>query len=322
MLRAIFTHWQSFSAGFRLKSVAALTTAHPSISVATLVLRLALLGIIFSWSGTSLADSSLRNPVSGFVAAAGLPDELGAIVYEKNPESSLQVYIIGNSHRSSASGENGRYTVPAQVQTYRIAEWLIRQHQVELLLPEGYFGRQERPGIFAAPVRLDGPTLKASLTDTSSFINAELLLQRNYGLALHQVEDQALYRHARDHLHSGLGSSNRLLASLGLELDYLQERRSAAILQRLPAVINAAYRQGSIAQPRAILTIGMMHLDEIIKFLATNRIEILAPPSGASVFQDYRQSLELLTQQVGVTVIVPRTILAAREQMKVANLGP
>lgn len=267
------------------------------------IFGLTLFVLLTLWSGSSWAASRSPKPIP----VDGLPSELGTIVYQKNPERSLQVFIIGNSHRSSASGENGRQTVPAQVQTYRIAEWLIRQHQVELLLPEGFFGRQERAEIVDA-VRHDGATLEEALADTSTFINADLLLHRNYGIALQQIEDRNLYRSARDHLHAGLQSGYRLPASFNLEFEYLQERRSAAILQKIPAVINAAYAQGEIAQPRAILTIGMSHLDEIIKFLKMERMEILAPPIGPSGFQDYKETLDLLAQGVGVTVIVPRAL--------------
>ena len=322
MLRDIFLHLQLARTGSRPESVAKPTTSHPSHSFSVLLLSLTLLGILSLSATSSMASASLNAVPGGFAAAAGLPGELGEIIYQKNPESTIQVFIIGNSHRSSVSGDNGIHTVPAQAQTYRIAEWLIRQQQVELLLPEGFFGRQARTGIPEATVRRDGPTLEEILTDTSTFINADLLLHRNYGIALHQVEDRDLYRHARDFLHSGLKSGNRLLDPFGLELGYLQERRSAAILQKIPAVINAEYRQGHIAQPRAILTIGMTHLDEIIKFLKTERIEVAAPPIGASGFQDYSETLDLFAQQVGVTVIVPRTILDDREMLYLANLQP
>ena len=297
-------------------------TPHSPIRVSPLFLRLTLLGILFFWSGTAGVASPSLSALSGSAAVAGLPGDLGVIVYQKNPERPLQVFIIGNSHRSSASGENGIHTVPAQVQTYRIAEWLIRQHQVELLLPEGFFGRQERTGIFDATVRLDGATLEETLTDTATFINADLLLHRNYGIGLHQVEDRDLYRNARDYLFTGLQNGTSWRVPFGPELAYLQERRSAAILQKIPAVINAEYRQGHIAQPRAILTIGMTHLDEIIKFLETERIEIPAPQLGGSGFPAYSENLEQWAEEIGVTVIVPRAILDAREMMALATLAP
>lgn len=297
-------------------------TPHSPLRVAPLFLRLTLLGILFFGSGTSAVASPSLGALSGSDAGAGLPADLGVIVYQKNPERPLQVFIIGNSHRSSASGENGIHTVPAQVQTYRIAEWLIRQHQVELLLPEGYFGRQERTGSFDATVRLDGATLEETLADTATFINADLLLHRNYGIGLHQVEDRDLYRNAREYLFTGLQNGSSWRAPFGLELAYLQERRSAAILQKIPAIITAEYRQGHIAQPRAILTIGMTHLDEIIKFLETERIEIPAPQPGVSGFPAYSEKLEQWAEEVGVTVIVPRAILDAREMMALATLAP
>lgn len=318
MLSDIFTRLQSSLAGSRPARVARSTTPRLPIVPSTLLVGLTLFVILSLWSTTSRAAS----PSPNATPAGGLPGELGTIVYQKNPERPVQVFIIGNSHRSSASGENGSQTVPAQVQTYRIAEWLILQHQVELLLPEGFFGRQERTEIVDAIVRHNGPTLEETLADTSTFINADLLLHRNYGIALQQIEDRNLYRNARDHLHAGLKGGYRLPASFSLEFEYLQERRSAAILQKISAVINAEYRQGHIAQPRAILTIGVTHLDEIIKFLETERIDVSAPPLGASGFQDYSEDLDLVAQEVGVTVIIPRVMIADREMMSLANLQP
>ena len=314
MLQDIFTNRSSSRAGSRLEEAAIF---HPPILLSTLILGLTLLGILSLWSGTSRAASLTPQAFP----VGGLPNELGTIVYQKNPDHPQQVFIIGNSHRSSTSGKNGSQTVPAQVQTYRIAEWLILQHQVELLLPEGFFGRQERIEIIDEIVRHDAAALEEALADTSTFINADLLLHRNYGIALHQIEDRDLYRNARDHLHAGLEGGYRLPASYGLELEYLQERRSAAILQKIPAVINAAYHQGEIVQPRAILTIGMAHLDEILKFLEMERMEILAPPVGNSGFQDYKETLELLAQGVGVTVIVPSALLLDGEGMYPAVLA-
>jgi hypothetical protein len=272
-------------------------------------------------SGTSLAASTSLNASPGF-AGAGLPSEFGEIVYQKHPECPVQLYIIGNSHRSSSTGHNGINTVPSQVQTYRIGEWLIRQYQVELLLPEGFFGRKGSAGILDAAVWIEEPALEETLADTSTFINADLLLHRNYGVGLQQVEDREMYRNVREYLHTGLQNGGNLLASFGLELEYLQERRSAAILQSIPAAIDSEYRQGNIAQPRAILTIGMAHLDEIIKFLELGKIEIPAPPIGASGFEAYSEALELLAKGVGVTVIVPRAILDDREMMHMAKLEP
>jgi len=274
----------------------------------------------FLTSGIALAGSGIMDELSG--GNTPIPSELGEIVYQKNPDSPFQVYIIGNSHRSSSTGDNGVNTVPSQVQTYRIGEWLIRQRQVELLLPEGFFGRKGKTENLDASVRLDGAALEQTLSDTSKFINADLLLHRNYGIGLQQVEDRELYRDVRDYLQSGLNGGAPPLADFGLELEYLQERRSAAILQRIPSVIDDEYRQGHIAQPRAILTIGMAHLDEIIKFLREGRIDIPAPQIGASGFQDYNEPLALLDKEVGVTVIVPRSIFEDQDTMIMAKLEP
>jgi hypothetical protein len=74
---------------------------------------------------------------------------------------------------------------------------------VELVLPEGFFqnpGAQKTPS--PAPPdsekkkpseSLDLKTLEAKLAGKTAFINAEILLKRNYPIVLRQVEDKKCY---------------------------------------------------------------------------------------------------------------------------------
>ena len=270
------------------------------------------------------AASQLRPVASVAVAAprvvpSAFPSDLGEIVYRKNGGSSVQVFIIVNSHRSIGGG-NGPDTVQSQVETFRIGEWLIGKEQIALLLPEGYFGRQAgtapAPG---APVRLGGEELAAELTDTSAFVNAELLLHRNYGIGLQQIEDQSLYWQTRDRLQTGLTGAARLKPGFVAGLEYLQKLRLAAILQNIPEAIEGEYRQGRIASPRAMLTIGMAHLDDLIDYLETGRIQLPVPATEEQEFESLNAELELVRQAMGVTIIVPRTLCASRTPLQMAS---
>jgi hypothetical protein len=254
---------------------------------------------------------------------SAFPSDLGEIVYRKNSESSVQVFIIVNSHRSSGNGGNGPGTVQAQVETFRIGEWLIGKEQVSLLLPEGFFGREATaPPVPGAPVGLNGEELAAELTDTSAFVNAELLLHRNYGIGLQQIEDQTLYRQTRDRLRSGLTGTARLEPGFAAGIDYLQKCRLAAILQNIPEAIAGEYRLGRIATPRAMMTIGMAHLDDLIDYLETGRIQLPVPATEDQGFESLNAELELVRQAMGVTIIVPRTLYDSRTPLQMARVEP
>jgi hypothetical protein len=251
------------------------------------------------------------------------PPDLGEIVYRQNGESSVQIFIIVNSHRSSGTGGNGPGTVQAQVETFRIGEWLIGQEQIALLLPEGFFGREATaPPVPGVPVCLNGEELAAELTDTSAFVNAELLLHRNYGIGLQQIEDLTLYRQTRDRLRTGLTGTARLEPGFAAGLDYLQKRRLAAILQNIPEAIEGEYRLGRIVRPKAMLTIGMAHLPDLIDYLETGRIQLPVPATEDQGFESLNAELELVRQAMGVTIIVPRALCDGRTPLQTARVEP
>lgn len=263
-------------------------------------------------------------PAQAEASRATLPHELGQVIYQKHGDRPNQIFIVGQSHRSASTGANGAHTVQAQAEIYRIGEWLIRTEGVGLLLPEGYFQRNAGgPTVAdaAAPATLspvlDNETLRAALSDTSSFVNADILLRNSFGVRLRQVEDEAIYRGVREFMQGGDGS---LPAGWGEQLDYLQEIRSAALLQNIPDAVEAELGAGGISRKRAMFTLGMAHLDEIIRFLSEERITITPPPLSPASFREYSAMLKLLQQGYGVTVILPRTLIDDREALRMVRL--
>ena len=244
-------------------------------------------------------------------AASGanrLPDELGRVVYRQNPTSPVQIFIVADSHRSAVTGANGKVTVEAQLETFRIGQWLIGQRQVDLLLPEGYFGQTPETPPPAAPGLPDTATLQARLADPANFVNAELLLHRHFGIPMRQVEDRGLYRRTRQWLRDGLGGSALLSPGYARTLDYLQRRRLAAILQQAPTAIEAAFQQGRIATPRAMLTIGLAHLEDLVQTLRRGAIHIPAPQPDNAALPPLDEVLQLAHRNCGVAVIVPAAL--------------
>lgn len=101
-------------------------------------------------------------------------------------------------------------------------------------------------------------------------------------------------------------------------LDYLQERRTAAMLQKIPEVIEGEYREGRIKNKKAIFTIGMSHIPGIIKYLKQNKIEINSP--AFTSYDDYLSGVKLLEKNFGVTIIIPRTLADDLELLKLTRL--
>jgi hypothetical protein len=257
--------------------------------------------------------------------APAFPRELGEVIFHAPGEEGKHLYIIGHSHRSALSGANGNHTVRAQAEVFRIGELLIRQENIRLLLPEGFFKKNPSVAIQKvaysdlAGLTLDNQTLEAKLSDTNVFINADILLKSSFPIQLQQVEDSEIYRSVGQALRLASQADSTTAPLVDMELSYLQEIRSAAMLQNAPAAIEREFELGNIENRRAIFTIGMAHVDEIVRFLQDGRIEVKAP--SLPNYQDLNAVLELVRQGYGVTVILPRTLMDDQEIMRMANLS-
>jgi hypothetical protein len=260
-------------------------------------------------------------------AAQAIPVEYGQVIYHKDGNRDSHLFIIFQSHRNAGNGSNGPNTVAVQSEIYRIGEWLIRHENVGLLLPEGYFNqRSQHSSVQPASFRrgrsgaqrhfLDDATLKKVLQDTSRFINADRLLMESYGIRLQQVEDQDLYHSILDFLFRPSRQQGLDEREIGI-LSYMQEKRSAGMLQAIPAAIDRELRQGGIIQRKAIFTIGLAHLNEMIRFLQEGKIEIYSPLLQEIVDQG---PLKLLDADYGITIIIPRSLAEDQEAIRIANL--
>lgn len=236
-----------------------------------------------------------------------LPEQLGDIVFHSNAVGASRVYIIANSHRSAYSGRNGENTLQAQIETYRIGEWLINNAQVELLLPEGFFGGRGKAGSGKSK-SIDCVELNKRLADSTTFVNAELLLYENFDIGLQQVEDQPLYQHIRDQLRLAQQPRNLLSERFARDLETLQKRRTAVILENIPQAFEAAVQQAETAAPAAMLTIGLAHLDDLVRFLESGKIDV----DQLHTFPALQNELKVLKGNICVTVIVPRSLTKKR----------
>ena len=284
------------------------------------ILLKVLLGISFLVAGVSLAFSLDSAPHSAINQE--LPNEYGRVVYQKNQDAKNQIFIIGQSHRSGVNGKNGQDTVQAQMEIYRIGEWLIRQKNVELLLPEGFFQNgivqnsgQGRSYANDAPDSLDSDHLRSLLQDTRRFVSADTLLSSHYPIRLGQVEDEELYQ-VVSYLVRKLGNRNEDVNQAFIEeLNDYQRKRTAIMLQNIPFAVETEYQRGDMENKHAIFTIGMAHIADIIEILHDKSIK-------GAVINDLLLSpaFDLLEESYGVTVILPRSLAEDGRALRLSRL--
>lgn len=253
---------------------------------------------------------------------AVLPSEYGEVIYRINEDSPKQLYIIGISHRSPESGKNNDDTVRTQAEIFRIGEWLNRNNGLELLLPEGYFGsRKDFNASDAFSAGLDTVRLHEELADESRFINAEMLLLEHYDMRASQVENRKIYDAVLSSLEKLRKDDLDLSSEAKLdELHFLQDVRTAMLLQNIPDVIENELVNGTIRRSSAMFTIGLNHVQDIIRYLDENPVNINVPEAVTSEIEDYRAELDLIKKGYGITIIIPRTLADNARLLQVMNL--
>jgi hypothetical protein len=261
-----------------------------------------------------------------------IPADCGEIVCRSSGDSSSQLFIIGLSHRDTITRSNGSKTVRIQEEVYQIGDWLIHREGIELLLPEGFFAnRSPRGDVEETKARLKkspcsgSPVMKEiqeRLVDDRTYVNAEMLLHDNHVLRLRQVEGEQSYFAVRDNILRLVNTRKDSCDLTGIrsELDYLQERRTADLLQRVPGIVNDEFRHGNIKVKKAIFTIGLAHIHKIIDYLNKGRIDIPPLPSASHQGKDYMAELNLRKENFGVTVIIPRTLIEDRKVLEMNGL--
>jgi len=261
-----------------------------------------------------------------------IPVEYGEVLCRFNEESPNQIFIIGISHRDSLTCSNGEKTSRVQAEVYKIGDWLIHRQGLELLLPEGFFASNKgKIGKESSKVPkrrsdctelLDFKVLEGKLSDNKTYVNAEMLLKEDHPLRLRQVEDKGLYDAVRDGLFklTSCKDDSKEYSVLISNLDYLQEKRTAAMLQKIPGIVKDEFQQGNIRGRKAIFTVGLSHLHKIIRYLNENRIKIYAPAFASNGSEDYVAELNLLKENFGVSIIVPRTLAADKKTLEMNKL--
>ncbi len=262
-----------------------------------------------------------------------IPPEYGQVIYWSNEKSPNQLFVIGLSHRDTLTRLNGNRTSKVQAEVYQIGDWLIHHQGVELLLPEGFFASKtvklevnkikaglEKSKCIGLP---EMRTIEERLADNQTYVNAEMLLNEYHQLKLKQVEDEKFYVAVRQRIlklvNTGSGSCDYL--AVKSDLDYQQDRRTAALLQRIPGIVDEEFQKGNVKAKKAIFTIGMAHIHKIIEYLNERQIKISSPLPTSNKGEDDPAELNLLKENYGVCVIIPRTLANDQKCLEMNGLN-
>lgn len=282
--------------------------------------------LVLSTSGGIVASTEHSYDSAGYL---DMPAEYGDTIFRINPHSPKQLYIIGISHRDPNSGANNSTTVRTQMEIFRIGEWLKENRHLDLLLPEGYFATGKSisspatSAIHASdqlPTVLDNAYLQKSLADDSPGVNAEKLLMQHYNLQASQVEDRKIYNAVRSSLGKlkTVGDGSDEIAENIAELIYLQEVRTAQLLQNIPSVIEYEFLRGAVGNRAALFTIGLNHIKDIFRYIENEGISI-EPPSGIQS-ESLTSNLNLLQRGYGITIIIPRTLADDHKLLRMTQI--
>jgi hypothetical protein len=236
------------------------------------------------------------------------------------------------SHRDTLTGTNGHRTPRVQAEVFKIAEWLIQNRGIKLLLPEGFFverrekasknGLQYRSE--AAPLSgLSAKSLEEKLSQKDVFVNAEILLMRSFPLIMKQIEDRDLYQKVYGKVQQLVQSKGNLEKSfiVRAELAYYEKKRIGTMLQKIPQIVTEEFREGRIHSKRALFTIGLSHIPNIMRYLDERRIAVLSPPFASSKYDDYIDELNLAKEDFGVSIILPKTLADDPKTLERNKLG-
>jgi hypothetical protein len=215
------------------------------------------------------------------------------------------------------------------MEIFRIGEWLKEKRGLDLLLPEGYFAAGKSisspaPSAIDAsnqlhPV-LDNAYLQKSLAADSPCVNAEKLLMQHYNLHASQVEDWKIYNAVRSSLgklKTAGDGSDEITGNIA-ELIYLQEVRTAQLLQNIPGVIEYEFLRGAVDNRSALFTIGLNHIKDIFRYIENEEIHIKSPRGVQS--DSLTSNLNLLQSGYGITIIIPRTLADDHNLLRMTNI--
>jgi len=271
-------------------------------SLTKILLSLGLVGLLQADSKVS-SNLESRTQQTNKVAQVPFPTQYGTIVFTKNTDSAIHIYVIGQRHHSPLEEKKKPDAEVGRIQKniYRICEYLIKSLGVELILDEGLdadkdhsidrdyvrstvmrrFGR-DFPG-FQAIIRYDDVALERTLTEVPE-VDAAGLLMVNYDINVQGIENVDLHKMAM----KTIGAEN-LFDVIGNQL------RSHWALISAHSVLEREVEKGRLRSGRVVIIIGNAHLSNMQRLIEGNGFDLskldpelksLFPPDLGEFYKD------------------------------------
>lgn len=289
--------------------------------------RVLLAGIMGSAASIGLSSCSKEDILSKY----------GRVIYQKDV-SQKHIYILGQEPQKDLRGNLVQPTPAVQRDIYRIGEHLLKEKNIELVVTERfpYIKNYLHAPVITGFIEVDryisekyGRRALRELHKVNDIQLEKLIGEVPFASAVHLL----LWREMSNILFGGedtyaeLGESMiRELAKYRFKpdqilpndylvaLNYFAERRSAGLLKNTVNIIETKSFGNSSIKPRALLVVEYSCLDEIIRFVDKDEVNIpsasiqLEPSAPAKILKGVSEKLELSSRGCGVTVIMPHSI--------------
>mgnify|MGYP001585403256 CR=1 FL=1 len=270
-------------------------------------------------------------PSSGTSESRAFSQKYGEVVYQRDLHLPNHLYIVGQRHRidhlKDAFGEELFKTLKrestvikktplAQVEIYRIIEFLIKNKDLGLILQEGAFSEDDYSSLLRELKesfgeerirklkKIDDKNLEKVLGFEDFPFTGSQLVSLSYNIGIQGPESKQTYEFIIEITKKFIGRDATLIRRIN---DYMNELRSAAVLANSPVVIEREHKLGRIKNRKAAIVIGNHHLDELIRFIDGDRIFIEGAPEAN--LDKVEGKLNLREKGYGVTVIRPKSLL-------------
>ncbi len=104
------------------------------------------------------------------------------------------------------------------------------------------------------------------------------------------------------------------------ELNYLQDIRTAILLQNIPETIEKVATKGAVESHSALFTIGLSHLAKIHQFIKKREIVIENEKKDFPFNKIKNFNLNLVNAEYGITIILPRSLAENTPLLKITGL--
>ena len=248
--------------------------------------------------------------------------EYGTQLARMKTGSNNRIYVVAMRHRRPFDKKADKDVGKVQAEVYRVAEDLIVNHDVSLMLSE--WARYEPPldnsvlrqyvndvlndARISLSRNIDDKSLEKILQDDSLVrekpamdMCAEALLLINYRTDLQGIEDMKV----RGIDHELVMDPKKYDEKL---FDHISKFRNAAMLQNAPKVIERELEAGRTANKNAVVLVGQLHMQHMMDSVGNGRVVVPELPSYGLPAVDEELNVKKLGYDI--TFISPKSLMS------------